>query len=76
MCGLRVKLTYTFSGAGVMAPIFVSVLGLNEREMPEDQCISLKIPGLCVGGGGVAVGNEQTGLLMFMKGDSGMEKER
>ena len=29
---LRVKLTYTFSGAGVMAPIFSSILGLNERE--------------------------------------------
>ena len=30
MCGMRVKLTYTFSAAGTMAPIFISVLGLNE----------------------------------------------
>ena len=37
MNGLRVKLTYTFSAAGTMAPIFISVLGLTERELPEDE---------------------------------------
>ena len=43
MCGLRVKLTYTFSGAGVMAPIFVSVLGLNERERERCQSNSVSL---------------------------------
>ena len=50
MNGLRVKLTYNFSVAGKMAPIFITILGLNDREQPNDQCVSLKIKGLCVGG--------------------------
>ena len=65
MCGLRVKITFTFSGAGTMAPIFISVLGLTERELPEEQCISLIIPGLCVGGGGVSVGDNMRGILIL-----------
>ena len=76
MNGLRVKLTYTFCGAGMMASIFISVLGLNEREMPDDDCISLTIPGLCVGGGGVTVGSKECGTLLFMRGDSGSDKKR
>ena len=36
MRGLRVKLAYTFSEAGVMTLIFVSVLGLNERDVSEE----------------------------------------
>ena len=28
MCGMRVKLTYTFSAAGIIAPLFISVVGL------------------------------------------------
>ena len=59
-----------------MAPIFISVLGLNERELPEDHCVSIEIPGLCVGGGGVTVGNKECGILMFMRGESGIDKER
>ena len=76
MCGMRVKLTYTFSGAGIMAPIFITVLGLNERELPQGQCVSLKIPGLCVGGGGVTVGSKGFGILMFMRGEQGIDKHR
>ena len=37
MNGLRVKLTYTFSAVGTMAPIFISVLGFMERALPEDE---------------------------------------
>ena len=33
MMGMRVKLTYTFSAAATVAPIFVTVLGLTEREL-------------------------------------------
>ena len=76
MCGLRVKLTYTFSAAGTIAPIFISVLGLNEREMPNMQCISMQVEGLCVGGGGVTVGKKQCGILMFMRGDKAIDIER
>ena len=76
MCGLRVKLTYTFTGAGAMAPIFILVLGLNERELPQDQCVALEIKGVCVGGGGVTMGAKQNDILLFMRGDKGMDKNR
>ena len=76
MNGMRVKMTYTFSGAGTGAPIFVTVLGLTERELPHHQCITVSIEGLCVGGGGVTVGNKQKGWLVFMRGETGMDKER
>ena len=68
MCGLRVKITYTFSAAGTMAPIFIYVLGLNDHTLPNDDCISMKIKGLCVGGGGINVSSKQCGTLLFMKG--------
>ena len=55
MCGLRVKVTYTFSAAGTMATIFISVIGLTERDLPKDPILLIKIKGLCVGGGGVNV---------------------
>ena len=77
MCGMRVKLTYTFFGAGVMAPIIINVLGLNERKLPKGQCVSLKIPGLCVGGGGgVAVGSKGFGILMIIRGEQGIDKHQ
>ena len=68
MCRLRVKITYTLSAAGTIAHIFISVLGLNDRGLPNDYCISMKIEGLCVGGGVINVGPKQCGTLLFMKG--------
>ena len=57
MWGLRVKLAYTFSGAGgVSAPIFVSIVGLPPREMPSCQCIIVKLKGLWIGGDGINFG--------------------
>ena len=76
MHGMRVKLTYTFSAAGTNAPIFVTVTGLTEREMPKDDCIQVMIPGLSVGGGGVTLGNNVMGALLFMRGTEGMEAAR
>ena len=75
MCGLRVTLTYTFTGIRTIAPILISMLGLNKRELPQNHCISIDIPGLCVGTGGVTVGNNQRGIL-FMIGESGIDKNR
>ena len=76
MNGLRVKLTYTFSAAGTMAPIFISVLGLTERELPEDERIALKIEGLSVRGKGVTVGTKQCGILLLMRGQKGSNKKK
>lgn len=46
MCRMRVKLTYILSGAGVKPPMFITVLGLNERELPKRYCVSLNILGV------------------------------
>ena len=73
---MKVKLTYTFSAAGTMAPFFITVCGLSEREMPEDSCIFMKIKGLCIGGSGVSVGAQQHGYLLLMRGDGQMDKDR
>ena len=76
MCGMRVKLTYTFSAAGTMAPFFITVCGLSEREMPNDKFIKMKIKGLTVGGTGITVGTQKYGWLIFMRGEGGIDKVR
>ena len=49
--GIRVKLTWTLSGGDTCAPLFVTVTGLNDREMQtECDMLVVKVPGLCVGG--------------------------
>ena len=59
-----------------MDPICVSVLGLTDRKLPIDQCMSIKIQGLCVGSGGINVGAIQHGILLLMRNDVAMDKER
>ena len=76
MCCIRVKLTYTFSAAGTTTPIFISILGLTERELNQDSCISLKIKGIRVGGGWVTVGSSQEGMILLIRGDVGYDKIR
>ncbi len=54
MNGMRVKLTFTFSGVGTCFPFVCTVTGLTEREMPTGKnFIVVKVPGMCIGGGGV-----------------------
>jgi hypothetical protein len=70
MKGMRVKCTHTFNAIGGHAPLFVTVSGLSDDEMPIDSdMILLKVPGLCVGGG---VGsNDDVGYVVFLKGKTG-----
>ena len=75
MCGLRVKITYTFSATGMVNPIFISVIGLTEREFPKEPIVLIKIKGLCVGGGGVNVGAQQYGIIIFICGENAMDKK-
>ena len=70
MCWLRVKITYTFSAAGNMATIFILVLGINARDIPKDTIFLIKIKGIYVGGGGVNVGAQQYGIIIFMRGEN------
>lgn len=66
MNGMRVKLTFTFSALGTCMPLVVTVAGLSEREMPDGkEFIHVKIPGLCIGGGGVNIDNQECGHLII-----------
>ena len=72
--GLRVKLTHTFAANGTMAPLFVSVCGLTERELPTEQCPSgvlvLKIAGLCIGEASA------TGTVIFVRNDNDKQTDK
>ena len=76
MNGLRVKFTFTFSGAGTSAPTYISICGLTEREMPEDECIVLEIEGLSSTVGCANVGGSNKGMLVLMRGDTDSDKRR
>ena len=77
MSGMRVKLTFTFSAAGTCFPLVVTVAGLSERELPNgEDFVHVEVPGLCIGGGGVNVGNQGIGHVLFMNNSEGAEKKR
>ena len=73
MNGMRVKLTWTLSGGGTCAPLFVTVTGLNERELPSGDMLIFQVAGLCIGGSGVGA-NEQEGYIVFTR--SGHDQKR
>jgi hypothetical protein len=53
------------------------VSGLSEREMPtRKEFIHVKVPGLCIDGGGVNINNQEVGHLLFMRNTKGAEKKR
>ena len=66
MNGMRVKLTWTLSGGGTCAPLFVTVTGLNDRELPSADMLVVQVAGLCIGGSGVGA-NEQKGYIVFTR---------
>jgi hypothetical protein len=67
--GLRVRLTVTISAAGMMAPIYATVTGLKDSEMPIDLCPSgiviIEVPGLSCGN--VDIRNQQSGYIVFLR---------
>jgi len=77
MSGMRVKITFTFSAMGTCMPLVCTVIGLTEREMPTgEEFIHVKVPGLCIGGGGVNINNQEVGHLLFMRNTECAEKKR
>ena len=76
MNGLRVKVTFTFSAAGMTAPLFITVSGVSEDEMPDEEFLHIQVPGLAVGGTGVTVGNKTMGHVFFMRKGKGADEER
>ncbi len=41
-----------------------------------EEFIHVKVPGLCIGGGGVNINNQEVGHLLFMRNTEGAEKKR
>jgi hypothetical protein len=77
MSRMHVKLTFTFSAMGTCFPLVCTVTGLSEREMlTGKEFIHVKLPGLCIGGGGVNINNQEVGHLLFMRNTEGAEKKR
>ena len=70
--GLRLRLTFTFTGSGLMAPPYVCVSGLTDQELPVDACpdgiLVKEVPGLCKGGSN-DVFAEGSGWLVFLRAD-------
>ena len=71
--GIRVKYTFTFSVASMMAPVHATVTGLNERELSKQECspgqLILEIPGLCWGSN-IDICNVHKGYVAFLRLDS------
>ena len=76
ICGLRVKINYTFSAADTMDPKFISVLGLREIDPPKELIFLIKITVIYVGGGGVNAGAQQYGIIIFIRGENTIDKNR
>ena len=48
--GITTRITHTMSGGGITAPIFVQMLHLTQRELPNDVGILImRVKGLCIG---------------------------
>ena len=76
MNGMRLKMTFTFSAAGTCAPLCITVSGLSKEELPNEPIVMMKVNGLCVGGSGVSVGNEQPGFVFFLRAEYKMDVRR
>ena len=66
MQGMRVKLTFNFDTVGTCAPLFITVIGLNERNLCGKRHILVRLKGLCIGEGGVNTGIDNFGYVLFM----------
>ncbi len=70
--GISVKITFAFTAAGLMAPIYVAVTGLTEKELDPVLCPSgflpYKVPNLCKGGNDVYSGGG-FGWVVFQRAD-------
>ena len=55
------------------APLFVTVSGLSEEEMQNKPFLHMKVPGLCIGGGGVTLGNKEEGHVFFVRKEEGVD---
>jgi len=62
-----VKLTFTFSGAGTSAPLFITAPGTSEKELPLDTSSLVEVEGFYIGGGGINAGCDGVGYILFIR---------
>ena len=65
--GVRIVINSTFTAGGLSAPIFVSVFGLSQEEMPSSDIVTIPVPGLTVGSH-QDIYSSGVGYLTFVKG--------
>ena len=68
--GICIRHSITFNAVGNAAPIYATVYGLGEDELPSATCptgvLTIPIPGLCFGGNQDCA-NETIGYLVFLR---------
>ena len=69
--GIRVRYTVTITGSGKLAPVFVTVYGLSEKELNKELCPSgiliKKVRGLAYGGNVNVTNRHQVGWILFTR---------
>ena len=73
MNGLHVRPRVSMNGIGMIAPTFITIKGVNEKELPVTTCpngrLHIEIPGLCVGGT-QDLRNDAIGHVCFIRNQS------
>ena len=68
---VRARLTVSAAADGTMCPTYVTITGLNERELPEsaapDGILVVPIKAFCIGGGNLNPDHPQVGCIVFLK---------
>ena len=75
MNGLRIKIHFLTNAAGHVADICISVSGLTDRDMPNDDFIPMKIQGLGINGAGVSYDSNVYGYVLLIKSSEGAERK-
>ena len=67
MKGLQVKITFTFSTAGMSVLLFITMCDLNNREMSDSNCLLVPIKVLRMSVVGMNINNTTKGHILFMQ---------
>jgi len=77
LIGQRARMTWTESADGTVATPYISFLGLNARELPEDTCLSgimvVPVEGLAIGG--VNPDCKTVGYIVLVRNAPGIETD-
>ena len=76
MNSMRVKLTFTFSTISTCTPNFIYVCGLTPKELPKAGCMFLPVEDLCIGIGGVSIGDKEKGYIILVRNNYNTDKHR